>query len=74
MHYDTHSQIEIKKLFREYMIPPARVTKRQVIDTIKCFYNLWVKACMNNLYESGMPNIKPNLLYIESRNYDVAVR
>ena len=51
--------------------PPIQI---QVMDAIKCFDKLWLQACINSLYEAGL-NIDPlNLLYIENRNAQIAVK
>ena len=51
--------------------PPIQI---QVMDAIKCFDKLWLQACINSLYEAGLTNDQLNLLYIENRNAQIAVK
>ena len=44
------------------------------MDMEKCFDKLWLEACINELYESGVRNDMLNLLYIENKHADVAVK
>jgi hypothetical protein len=46
----------------------------QVMDIKTCFDKLWLKACINSLYENGLKNDQLNLLYIENINAEVAVK
>jgi hypothetical protein len=46
----------------------------QVMDAIKCFDKLWLQACINSLFEAGIDNEYLNLLYIENRNANIAVK
>ena len=46
----------------------------QVLDATKCFDKLWLQACINSLYEAGIDNDTLNLLYMENRNAQVAVK
>ena len=46
----------------------------QVMDATKCFDKLWLQACINSLYEAGIDNDTLNLLYIENKNAQVAVK
>ena len=39
----------------------------QVFDVEKYFDSLWLKECINDLYESGLRNDKLPLLYLETR-------
>ena len=48
--------------------------KVQVMDAVKCFDKLWLQACINSLYEAGIDNDYLNLLYIEHRNENIAVK
>ena len=52
-------------------LPPIQV---QVMDAEKCFDKLWLQACINAIYESGINSDKLNLLYIENKNAQVAVK
>ena len=38
----------------------------QVADIEKCFDNLWLKSCINALYEAGITHDQLNLLHIEN--------
>ena len=51
--------------------PPIQV---QVMDQKTCFDKLWLEECINSLYEAGINDDKLNLLYIENRNVQVAVK
>ena len=51
--------------------PPIQI---QVLDAIKCFEKLWLQACINSLYEAGLINDQLNLLYIENKNAQIAVK
>ena len=44
------------------------------MDVIKCFDKLWLQACVNSLYEAGINNDLLNLLYIENKNAQIAVK
>ena len=46
----------------------------EVMDAIKCFDKLWLQACVNSLYEAGINNDLLNLLYIENKNAQIAVK
>jgi hypothetical protein len=46
----------------------------QVVDVIKCFDKLWLQDCINALYEAGINNDQLNLLYIENKNAQIAVK
>ena len=46
----------------------------QVMDAINCFDKLWLQACINSLYEAGLDNDQLNLLYIENKNAQIAVK
>ena len=46
----------------------------QVMDAEKCFDKLWLHACINALYEAGINNGYLNLLYIENKNENIAVK
>ena len=46
----------------------------QTIDVQKCFDKLWLEACINSLYEAGLKSDILNLLYIENKNADIAVK
>ena len=43
-------------------------TKKHVFD------KLWLQACVNSLYEAGITNVKLNLLYIENKQAQMAVK
>ena len=46
----------------------------QVFDVEKCFDSLWLKECINDLFESGLKNDKLPLLYLENKNAQIAVK
>ena len=46
----------------------------QVMDATKCFDKLWLQSCINSLYEAGVDNDYLNLLYMENRNANIAVK
>jgi hypothetical protein len=46
----------------------------QVMDAIKCFDKLWLQACINSLFEAGITHDHLNLLYIENKNAQIAVK
>ena len=46
----------------------------QVMDAEKCFDKLWLQSCINALYEAGITNDHLNMLYIENRNAQIAVK
>ena len=35
----------------------------ELMDMSKCFDKLWLKECMNDLYDAGVKNSNLNLLY-----------
>ena len=46
----------------------------QLMDAEKCFDKLLLQSCINSIYEAGMDNDKLNLLYIENKNAQIAVK
>ena len=46
----------------------------QVMDIQKCFDKLWLEATINSLYNAGLKNDILNLLYIENKNANVAIK
>ena len=46
----------------------------QIMDIEKCFDKLWLESCINALYEAGMKNDLLNLLYLENKNAQIAVK
>ena len=44
------------------------------MDAEKCFDKLWLQSCINSLYEAGITNDYLNLLYIENKNAQIAVK
>ena len=46
----------------------------QVYDTEKTFDTLWLHEVVNDLYEAGFNNDKLNLIFLESKSAQVAVR
>ena len=46
----------------------------QVMDATKCFDKLWLQSCINSLYKAGIDNHYLNLLYIQIKNAQVAVK
>ena len=45
-----------------------------VYDIRKCFDNLWLSECINDLYEAGFQNDKLCLLYYSNRHARIAVK
>ena len=45
-----------------------------VYDVTKCFDSLWLKECVNDLYEAGLNNDKLPLLFKTNKDAKVAVR
>ena len=52
----------------------SRPIQVQVMDAVKCFDKLWLQACVNSIYEAGIDNDMLNLLYIENKNAQIAVK
>ena len=46
----------------------------QVTDVKTCFDKLWLENCANALFENGLKNDMLNLLYLENRNAQIAVK
>ena len=46
----------------------------QIMDAEKCFDKLWLQSCINAIYEAGMDTDQLNLLYIENKNAQIAVK
>ena len=46
----------------------------QVTDVKTCFDKLWLQSSINKLYENGLDNDMLNLLYIENKNLQIAVK
>ena len=46
----------------------------QVMDIKTCFDKLWLESSINSLYENGLTTDKLNLLYIENKYANVAVK
>jgi hypothetical protein len=46
----------------------------QVMDAKKCFDKLWLQSCINALHEAGITNDYLNLLYIENKKAQIAVK
>ena len=51
--------------------PPIQV---QVTDVETCFDKLWLENCINALFENNLKNDMLNLLYLENRNAQIAVK
>ena len=45
-----------------------------VTDVKKCFDKLWLQSTINALYEAGITNHTLNILYIENRNAQIAIK
>ena len=45
-----------------------------VTDVEKCFDKLWLQAAINSLYEAGLTNEVLNLLYVENKTANIAVK
>ena len=46
----------------------------QIMDINTCFDKLWLQACINALFEAGLDNDQLNLLYLENKNANIAVK
>ena len=46
----------------------------QVMDVEKCFDRMWLQETINSLYEAGLTNDKLNLLYLENKNAQIAIK
>ena len=46
----------------------------QVYELIQCFDSMWLKECINSLYEAGLDNDRLNLLYLSNASAQVAVK
>ena len=46
----------------------------QVTDAEKCFDKLWLQSSINSLHDAGLQNDMLNLLYIENRNAQIAIK
>ena len=51
--------------------PPIQIT---ITDVEKCFDKLWLEAAINSLYEAGLKNDMLNLLYLENKTANIAVK
>ena len=52
----------------------SRPIQVEVMDVIKCYDKLWLEACINSLYEAGLNNDHLNLLYLENKTANIAVK
>ena len=46
----------------------------QIMDAEKCFDKLWLQSCINLLYKAGLDDDKLNLLYIENKIAQIAIK
>ena len=46
----------------------------EVFDIAKCVDSLWLKECLNNLYEAGLDNSNLKLLYEGNRECYISVK
>ena len=46
----------------------------EVMDVETCFDKLWLEACINSLYEAGLQDDRLNILYIENKTANIAVK
>ena len=46
----------------------------QVFDVEKCFDELWLQECINDLYDAGFQNDKLPLLFLENQTAKIAVK
>ena len=51
--------------------PPIQAA---VTDVEKCFDKLWLQAAINSLHEAGLSNYWLNILYIENKKANIAVK
>ena len=52
----------------------SRPIQVEVMDVIKCYDKLWLEASINALYEAGLKNYQLNLLYLENKTAQIAVK
>ena len=52
-------------------MPPIQIS---VTDVEKCFDKMWLQATINALYEAGITNDTLNLLYLENKNAQIAIK
>ena len=45
-----------------------------IYDIHTCFDSLWLKECINDLYESGFTNEKLMLIYMSNKNATIAIK
>ena len=46
----------------------------QILDFKQCFDGMWLKSCLNDIYESGMKDDSLALLYNLNKNVNIAIR
>ena len=46
----------------------------QIMDAEKCFDKLWLQSCINAVYDAGITNDHLNVLYIENKKAQIAVK
>ena len=46
----------------------------EVMDVETCFDKLWLEACINSLYKAGLQDDRLNILYIENKTANIAVK
>ena len=52
----------------------SKPIQAQIMDAETCFDKLWLQSCINALFEAGLDNDQLNLLYIENKEAEVAVK
>ena len=52
-------------------MPPIQVG---VTDIEKCFDKMWLQATINALYEAGITNDTLNILYLENKTAQIAIK
>jgi Pyruvate/2-oxoacid:ferredoxin oxidoreductase gamma subunit len=68
------------KIFVIYAISNSVINGRspsiqvEVIDVKTCFDKMWLEACINAIHEGGVQKDHLNLLYIENKNAQIAVK
>ena len=53
---------------------PAEAADIGVYDIHKCFDSLWLKECINDLYDSGLRNDKLNLICLSNQAANIALK
>ena len=52
----------------------AKPIDMEVLDFKQCFYSLWLKECMNDLFEAGRDDDNLALIYKANRSINVVIK